>query len=342
VGGSALRSSTFYSSFFSTNIVRIVLFGDGAWAAHSLKALSQSGRTVVAVVVRFEPSDPELQMAAEQAGIPVMQPAKVNDEAFLCRLRELSPDLGISIAYNQIFRAAKFAFLPQGIINFHAGKLPYYRGRNVLNWAILNGEKEIGLTSHLVDDGIDTGPIVLQTVLPIAWTDGYGDVLCKIIAAFPRFVLESVDAIESGKADLKPQPGGEGTYFPGRGPDDEWIDWNDTSFNLHNKVRAITRPGPGAKTLLGDAEIRIWRAFYDPKWSNYIATPGVVVGRNPSGVIVKTGDSVLRIEEVQVCEKPPEVPNWAIGTRLGVNPVCLYNVLSRQLRQIEALRFKEE
>ena len=299
--------------------MRVLLFGDGRWAANSLVALCEAGHVITAVVLRVHPSDPELEQAARERGIPLLQPAKVNAPEFISELGSVSPDVGLSIAYNQIFRRSAYDFLPFGLINFHAGKLPLYRGRNVVNWAILNGETEIGLTAHLVDDGIDTGDIVLQKTFPIHWMDGYGDVLERIVSEFPACVLETIGRIESGQVERTPQPEGEGTYFPGRGPDDEWLDWNDSSFNLHNKVRAITRPGPGAKTMLDGVEVRIWRAYYDSKWTNYIATPDVVVGRTELGVRVKTRDSVLQIEEIQMPGCNPTKPTWRMGTRLGVD-----------------------
>jgi methionyl-tRNA formyltransferase len=299
--------------------MRIMLFGDGAWAVNSLATLCEAGHVVSAVVLRVQPAELALGEEAKRRGIPLLQPLKVNAPEFVQQVRNLSPDLGLSIAYNQIFRRAAYDFLPSGLINFHAGKLPFYRGRNVVNWAILNGEKEIGLTSHYIDDGIDTGDIILQKTFPIHWTDGYGDVLQRIVSEFPTFVRETVEKIQSGHIEVKPQVPGEGTYFPGRSREDEWLDWNDSSFNLHNKVRAITRPGPGAKTTLEGAEVRIWRAYYDPNWANYIAIPGVVVGRAAAGVGVKTRDSVLLIEEIQMPGGKPEKPNWRLGTRLGVD-----------------------
>jgi methionyl-tRNA formyltransferase len=322
--------------------MRILLFGDGCWAANSLGEMVQAGHTVVGVVLRTKPSGPELERTASFHGIPVLQPSRVNDPQWMAAVRTAQPELGISIAYNQIFRPAAFGFLPFGLINFHAGKLPFYRGRNVINWAILNGEKEIGLTSHFIDDGIDTGGIIHQKTFPIGWTDGYGDVLCRIVSAFPSFVRETLAMLESGRYENKPQNKEQGTYFPGRGPDDEWLDWNDSSVQLHNKVRAITRPGPGAKTLIGETEVRIWRAYFDTNWANYLATPGVVVGRSEGGVLVKTGDSVLLIQEIQVSGSPPEVPEWRLGTRLGVDLRCMLTALRTRFKKDEERLCNEE
>ena len=318
--------------------MRILLFGDGAWAAQSLSGLLAAGHSVEAVILRLQPTGSELIDVARHFRIRVLQPAKVNDAEFVSReLQPLNADLGISIAYNQIFRPAAYAFLRAGLINFHAGKLPFYRGRNIINWAILNGEKEIGLTSHFVDSGIDTGAIILQQTFPIGWTDRYGDVLNRVVAAFPEFVVKTVQELAAGAFTPRPQSDEEGTYFPGRGPEDEWLDWGDTSFNLHNKIRGISHPAPGARTWLGESEVRIWRAFYDPSWPNYIATPGVVLSRSESGVRVKTGDSVLSIEEIQVSGSQPERPRWRPGTKLGVNLPWMLTALKTHYKDIEHL-----
>jgi methionyl-tRNA formyltransferase len=117
---------------------------------------------------------------------------------------------------------------------------------------------------------------------------------------------------------------------------DEWLDWGDTSRALHNKVRAITRPGPGARTMLDGREVIIWRAHYEPSWPSYIATPGQVVGRctrEEGGVVVKTGDSTLWVREAQIAGEPSGSPTWPIGTRLGVNVGA---ALRAALAQLEA------
>ena len=301
--------------------MHILLFGDGAWAANSLKRLSQEGRSLAGVVVRAKSSDETLENLARELGLAVYRPASVNDPAFLSNIAELKPDLNLSISYNQIFRRPMIELAPLGFVNFHAGKLPYYRGRNVINWALINGESEIGLTAHYIDEGIDTGDIILQRTLPVSWTDTYGDVLRNVVDAFPSLVSEAVSLIADGSAVRQPQADGlHGTYFASRADGDEWLDWTDTSYNLHNKIRAISRPGPGARTTLGGDPVIIWRAFYDTCWPKYIATPGQVVGLNPQeGVLVKTGDSTLLVEEVQRGGDEPMTPRWPIGTRVGVD-----------------------
>jgi methionyl-tRNA formyltransferase len=316
--------------------LRILFFGDGAWATNSLQQLHAAGHTFVGLVARTRPSDGHLLETAERLGIPVFQPARVNAPEVVAQLADLQADVNLSISYNQILRAALLESAPLGSVNFHAGKLPFYRGRNVINWAIINGETEIGLTAHYMDEGIDTGDILLQHTLPIHWTDTYGDVLSRVVEAFPALVMETIERLVSGTLTPTPQAHLPGTYFGGREQGDEWLDWTETSRNLYNKTRAITHPGPGAVTLLGDQRVIVWRAAYDPAWPQYIATPGQVVGLRPTGVLVKTGDSLLLLEEVQVGAEPPAVPRWRIGTRLGINLMEYLQTLTANLAMMRA------
>ena len=252
-------------------------------------------------------------------------------------MRVLQPELNLSVSFNQIFKSDIIQIPTLGVVNFHAGHLPFYRGRNVINWAIINGETTIGLTSHFVDAGIDTGDIILQRTLPIEWTDTYEDVLKKVVQALPALVIDTVRTFADGRVNRKSQSSELGTYFPARKDGDEWLDWSDTSRNIYNKIRGITRPGPGSQTLLGKQLVKIWRASYDPAWPSYLATPGHIVKRCPqNGITVKTGDSTIVLHEVQVEGNDPCVPHWPIGTRLGLNVLDhLYQIHCR-LENIQA------
>ncbi len=314
--------------------MRTVMFGDGGWASRTLLRLRETGHDTAAVVLRVRPSDDTLEAAAHACGIPVLQPRDVNAPEFVARMRDLGADVHLSIAYNQIFRTA-IRDTAAWFLNVHAGKLPRYRGRNVINWALINGEPEIGITVHLVDDGIDTGAILLQRSVPITPTATYGEVLEHIHAAIPDLVVESFAKITRGDAAPRPQFHENATYCPGRAAGDEWLDWTDTSCALHNKIRALTHPGPGARTLLDRDEITIWRATYDPYWPRYVATPGAVVGRQADGVLVKTRDSTILLQEVQVNGGPPHVPRWPMGTRLGFDVLHTLHSLMRRVDELE-------
>lgn len=300
--------------------MRILLFGNGERARVSLQRLVDEGETLVGVVTRDGGTDNNLANAAIKLGIPVVRPKNVNDPKFLTELNKFHSDCNLSITYDQIIRSPLIELAPHGFVNFHPGKLPKYRGRSTINWAIINGESEIGITAHYIDGGIDTGDIILQKTLPIAFTDYYSDVSQKIEAAFPDLVTETLKMIEQGRVHRTPQSAGSGTYYCRRENGDEWLDWSESSLSIYNKIRGIGEPGPGAQTIINDRFVVVWRACFEAKLPTYDATHGQVVNRIPGeGVHIKTGDSTLFVSCVQFAGEEKSVPDWKIGTRLGLN-----------------------
>jgi methionyl-tRNA formyltransferase len=316
----------------------VLLFGDGKWAADSLRRLLRSRHRVAGVVLRRRPSDGQLEAAAREAGLPVLQPDRADDPAFVAQVRGLGPDLVVSVAYDQILRRDLREVPRFGCLNAHAGALPRYRGRNVINWAIINGEREIGVTVHQIDDGIDTGDVVLQQMLPIGWTDTYGDVLARVVEAIPPLVERAVDQVADGSAIRRAQDHAAATYCGGRSDGDEWLDWALPSARVHNLVRGISRPGPGARTTHDGIPVTVWKAYCDPAWPAYLGTPGQVVGRSEAGVLVKTGDSTILLQEVEAAGATAGVPAWPIGTRLGGN---VARDLCAALRRLDALESRK-
>lgn len=311
--------------------MKILYFGDAAWGAETLRKLLAGGREIVGVVVRVKPTDDELTVAAKEFKLPIFQPQRCNSPEFLKVIKSLQPDLNLSVSYDQILRQSILDTAPMGFVNFHAGKLPWYRGRSVLNWTLINGEKEIGLTAHFVDTGIDTGDIILQRILPVYWEDTYQTLLDRVVPEFPKLVVDTVDLLYTGNYERCRQAHLPGSYFPQRGPGDEWIDWSIDSRKVYNKIRGISSPGPGARTFLGDREVILWRASYATDWPRYEAIPGCVVGIEPGrGVLVKTADSTVLLEEIEFVDNPGKrlVPKFRIGTRFGIN-------LYQRVRELE-------
>lgn len=316
--------------------MRILFFGDGAWGTLSFARLLKESQQIVGLVVRAKPTDPEIIRLAEDNGLPVFNPDSVNSPQFIETVKTLNPDLNLSVSYDQIFKEEIIQITPQGLVNFHAGKLPFYRGRNVINWALINGEEEIGITAHYVNGGIDTGDIIMQRILPIFWEDTYGDVLKRVVKAFPELVTDTVGLIANGRVKRKSQKDLPGTYFAARGEGDEWIEWQDSSRNIYNKVRAISHPGPGARTVFNQRIVKIWKAVYNPDRPEYMATPGQIVGRIAGrGVMVKTGDSVLELISVETNEEGVFVPGWPVGTRLGLKPATDLKSLITRVEKLE-------
>lgn len=297
-------------------MMKIGYLGDGPWARDALDRMLEDDRLDVRFIVpRYDSQDPQLRARAEAHGIAFLPIRDINDDATLRQLAAYEPDLLVSMSFDQIMRRGILELCPRGAINCHAGALPFYRGRNVLNWALINDATEFGVTVHYMDEGIDTGDIILQRTSAITDDDTYATLLDRAVVlcaatlheAIVLLVEDQAEAIE--QATIHPT----GFYTGRRIEGDEWIDWSWPSRQVFNFVRAITIPGPCARTLVGDAEIAVVRASMIPNAPRYVATPGEVVGRDGDAVHVKTGDTTICLDELRM---EPEV-KLRIGTRLG-------------------------
>ena len=320
-------------------------FGDGPWSHRALEVLLTDERFRLAfVVARKNRDEPVLRAFADGAEVPFFRPPAVNDDDFLARVRPLNADLFVSMSYDQIFRE-RLLHTPQlGVINCHAGALPRYRGRNVLNWALINGEDHFGVSVHYVDEGIDTGDLIKQRMFPIAPDDRYGDVLARAFTACAETLHAALGDIAEHRVVRTPQTG-PGFYCGQRRDGDEWLDWTWPSARVHNFIRGIAPPAPGARTVMmtstGGAQVALTRSKLVPSAPSYLGTPGEVIGRSGSGVVVKTGDTCL-----EICELAPvdaegglgelRVPSYRIGRRFVATPYEHH--LSELRRDLQALR----
>lgn len=318
-------------------MMRVLLLGDGEWATRTLDRLLADDHEIPRVITRRDPSGEGFQDRAREADIPVSQPRDINGDEIAETIAKDGPDLGLSVSYDQIIGPDLLEIPEEGFINAHAGALPRYRGRSVLNWALLNGEDEIGLTIHELDEGIDTGPILLQRTLPVSRTDTYADVLEKARNELPQLAAEAVERLAAGKVDRRSQNDTEATYFPARGPGDEWIDWAWSSERIYNKIRALTDPGPGARTRWRDRTMILWEATFNPSWPEFRGHPGQVIGRQEEGVLVKTGDSYIRIEKVEEENSPGRYrPDFKPGDRIGADTNRLLHEAMERIDRIES------
>ncbi|MGU3843294.1 methionyl-tRNA formyltransferase, partial [Vibrio diabolicus] len=183
---------------------------------------------------------------------------------------------------NQILKKSIIDYAPLGFINCHAGALPFYRGRNPLNWALINGESSFGITVHYVDEGIDTGDIVEQRLYPITRKDNYGTLLNIAIIEFAIVLYSAIVKISKNEVNVIEQKDIHpvGTYFGIRTFGDEIIDFNWSAERIYNFVRAISYPGPRARFFFNNEEYAVESSELIPEAPNYIATVGEVVGRN--------------------------------------------------------------
>ena len=223
----------------------------------------------------------------------------INSDEFLNRIEKYGVDLFVSMSFNQIFKTRTINYPPLKTINCHAGKLPYYRGRNILNWALINDEKEFGITVHYIDEGIDTGDIILQKTYPITDEDDYNTLLKTAYTGCADVLYEAIKQIQEGSVVRIEQNNIDpvGMYCGMRGPGDEVVNWNTTSRELFNFVRAICKPGPMATSTLNELEIKINRVREIQGASKYIGKPGQILGKTDNGFYVKTKDTFIEILE---------------------------------------------
>ncbi len=282
------------------NPLRIGFFGDGPWARASLRALMDEGSCVVTFVCpRSSDPDRDLLGLAEAHAIPSISLQNVNSSESLRMLHEHHCDAFVSMSYDQILRHQMFSMPRLGTINCHAGLLPFYRGRSVLNWALINDEPEFGVTVHFIDEGIDTGDIILQERLAITDDDDYESLLTRATQACSSVLPRAVRMLAEGTFQRVPQSTIHpvGTYFTRRRFGDEVIDWTRTSREVFNLVRAIRSPGPGARTTIDDDEFVIIRVSTPDTAQAWHMTPGAVIARSRDSFSVKTGDTFVTIDE---------------------------------------------
>jgi methionyl-tRNA formyltransferase len=276
--------------------MRLGYFADGPWSHRALERISSDARFEVAFIVpRFDVEDPVLRDWAKKLNVDFLPLSNVNTPKSISLLASYKADLFVSMSFNQILKREFLDVPPLGVINCHAGELPFYRGRNILNWALINDAPHFGVTVHYVDEGIDTGDVILQTKEPISDLDTYRTLLDRAINVCSNLLFESLGRIADGSATRRPQANIHpiGFYCSRRIAGDEWIDWNWTSRRIFNFVRAITYPGPCARTMLGDTPILIERVSLIADAPIYLGTPGEIVSVAAPGVTVKTGDSTV-------------------------------------------------
>jgi methionyl-tRNA formyltransferase len=324
--------------------MKIGFFGDGPWAERALLLLAEDPRyTIAFVAVRASRPDQKLIGLAESRGIPVLCPGSINSEESLAAIGKFGADLHVSMSYDQILRKKILSLPARGTLNCHAGALPFYRGRNPLTWAIINGEAEFGVTVHWVDLGIDTGDIVVQVKVPIKPGDTYATLLTAAEDLCADALVRAVSDVYEGKdqriAQVTIDP--VGMYCCRRREGDEEIDWASATTHIERFIRALVPPGPCARTTWKDAPFAILSAEMIDHAKPYIGIAGEVIGRDSGGVLVKSGDTFLRLTRWAPVRPDGSlgeavVPNAPRGQRLGRNLKAAIVQAEARIARLEA------
>lgn len=287
--------------------LNLIFMGTAELSCASLARLAADEKFSIRAVVTQpdKPQGRELQLQpspvkvlAGKLNLPVLQPLKARDAAFLAELRELKPDLIVVVAYGQILPPAILQLPPHGCLNVHTSLLPKYRGAAPIQWAIADGNAETGVTIMQMDAGLDTGPMLATRRTPILPTDDSQVLHDRLAQLGAELLVETIPAYVAGNIQPQPQPAAGSTYAAKIKKEDGRINWNLPAEKIWNRLRAFT-PWPGAFTYL-PAEpkphmLKIWKVGV----MEGAGQPGEILSADRTGIVVGCGQGALRILELQ-------------------------------------------
>lgn len=272
--------------------MKIVFAGNKERGAACLRAVLAAGHHVAAVVVHSGAGTGAVALEARAHGLPVLDPSDVNAPETVAAVAALEADAVVLAGYGQIVRRELLDVARLGCINLHGGRLPQYRGSSPLNWALINGETEIGISVIQVDEGVDTGDVLGERRLPVGPDDTIADVQKRANEQFPGLLLEVLDLVERGAATPRRQDEAAAVYWPLRFPDDGLILWDALDARaVHNHVRALTDPFPGAFTFHDGRRVRLLRSRQAE--GDVRGEPGRVYRVGEDGLLVCASDRCL-------------------------------------------------
>jgi methionyl-tRNA formyltransferase len=285
--------------------MRILFLGTPDFSVPSLELLHNAGHEIVAAVTA--PDKPAgrglhlhqspVKRYAAQHGLKVLQPEKLRDESFLSELRALEPEVGVVVAFRKLPEAV-WALPLKGTFNLHASLLPEYRWAAPINWAIINGETETGLTTFFLTHEIDTGKIILQQRISIGSTETAGELHDRMKATGAVLVLQTVKAIEEGTVKVIEQPlHDQFRRAPKIFTEDCRINFHNTAFAVFNLIRGLS-PSPGAFTLVNGNLLKIFRARISSELPD--APPGTMTTDNRTFLRFACADAWIEATEVQL------------------------------------------
>jgi methionyl-tRNA formyltransferase len=254
--------------------MRVVFMGTPEFACPSLTALVEAGHEVAAVVTRPDKpagrgrklAPPPVKEVAAGLGLTVLQPLRVNDEASVGALRALAPDAVVVTAFGAILKRPLLTLGRLGAVNLHASLLPAYRGVAPVQWSLIHGRRTTGVTTMLMDDGVDTGPILERRVLEVRPLETAGELLVRLSEAGGGLLVETLRGLDEGTLRPLPQPEEGASYAPRLEREHGHLDFSRTAEEVLNQFRGTT-PAPGARVFLGGEAIGVGAARAVPEAS---------------------------------------------------------------------------
>jgi methionyl-tRNA formyltransferase len=316
---------------------RIVFIGAVHEARPALDVLLASPLVRVAAVITATPDGlaklagaVDLTGPALPAGVPVIRTDDVNAPEIVTSVRELAPDLLVVVGWTRLLGRSLLSVPRRGCVGFHASLLPAHRGRAPVNWAILRGETVTGNTMMMLDPGADTGDIVDQRPVTIGPEDDCGTVYQRVGKAGARMLAAHLPALLAGTAPRRRQNPDDGDVLPKRTPEMGAIDWTQPARAVHDWVRALTVPYPGAFGAIDGRRVMVWATLPPSSRRSPAGAPGTVLGLNGSGISVATGTGSVVVTRMSAAGEPPE-PATAWCRAHGIRPGMRFDPVPAEL-----------
>jgi len=288
----------------------LIFMGTPGFAVPSLRALLDAGAQILLVVTQPDRpkgrgrrvAAPPVKQLAQAKGLPVYQPEKVKSPEAIERITKLAPACIVVVAYGQLLSAEILGIPPLGTVNVHASLLPRYRGAAPIHWALIRGEAETGVTTMLLDTGMDTGYVFLQRKVAIQPEDTAGSLHDKLSEEGAKLLVESLAMLEKGTLEPQAQDDSQATYAPMLAKEDGSVDWQENARQICNRIRGLD-PWPGGFTQWQGKRLKLFgcRALTTPSQ----AEPGTVIAAEEDGVEVAAGEGSVLIRTLQLEGRRP-------------------------------------
>lgn len=285
--------------------MRVIFMGTPDFAVGTLEALVRSEHEVVGVVT--QPDRPKgrgkamqftpVKEVAVRENIPVFQPRRVRETEVVETLKELNADVIVVVAFGQIIPESILNLTKYGCINVHGSLLPKYRGAAPIQWAVIDGEKESGITTMQMDAGLDTGDMLLKKVIPLEADETGGSLFDKLSAAGAELLIQTLKELENGTVVPEKQGESPTAYAKMLTKDMGNIDWTQDAAAIERLIRGLN-PWPSAYTKLHGKTLKIWAARVSE--TDTVMAPGTVVKAEKEQFLIQTGKGVLCVEELQL------------------------------------------
>ena len=307
--------------------MKVVFMGTPDFAVPCLQKIIDEGHKVIGVVTQPDKpkgrgkklSMPPVKELALKYDIPVYQPLKARDEEFVEILKNLNPDIIIVVAFGQILPKSILDIPKYGCVNVHASLLPRYRGAAPLNWVIINGEEKTGVTTMYMDEGLDTGDMILKSEIPLDDKITAGELHDKMMIDGANLLKETMDLIEKGEAPREKQNDDDTCYSPIMKKTLGNIDWSKSAKDIHNLVRGVN-PWPSAYTTYNGNTMKVWETNVLDNVSD--KTPGTIISVDKDGIKVSTGKGIINIKEIQMAgKKRVKVQEYIKGNNIDTDIV---------------------